>query len=406
MRIKSYFAGSVQEAIESARAELGSEAMLLHSKKTEWELRSLGAYEVVFGISAAGVTSYQGAGAAAEGHLVQNSPPTPVAEAADELVRSSEVVKELADLRKQIETVRRSVVRHGRPLAASGGGVEADGICARMLAADFSEELAGEIAEAVEARVGAGQPAAQSAGRLALAERYDAALAAELERRLRVDVGETRAPRHMLFAGPAGAGKTSSLIKLAIRYGLDARLPLQILSLDTLRVGGWEQLAAYARIAGLAFDVVHNPGLLGDALAEYSGKKLILIDSPGFSPAEMRDMPELPAGLDVHLVLPAILSPKVALRTVERFDSLRPAKLLFTHVDEMETPGAMLEVAMRSGLPVSFLGNGRQIPEDIREASKAELLAPILARERQQTMTRERQQPMTRERQQIAASAA
>jgi flagellar biosynthesis GTPase FlhF len=46
MRIKSYFAGSVQEAIESARAELGSEAMLLHSKKTEWELRSLGAYEV------------------------------------------------------------------------------------------------------------------------------------------------------------------------------------------------------------------------------------------------------------------------------------------------------------------------------------------------------------------------
>jgi len=396
----------VQEAIESARAELGSEAMLLHSKKTEWELRSLGAYEVVFGISAAGVTSYQGAGAAAEGHLVQNSPPTPVAEAADELVRSSEVVKELADLRKQIETVRRSVVRHGRPLAASGGGVEADGICARMLAADFSEELAGEIAEAVEARVGAGQPAAQSAGRLALAERYDAALAAELERRLRVDVGETRALRHMLFAGPAGAGKTSSLIKLAIRYGLDARLPLQILSLDTLRVGGWEQLAAYARIAGLAFDVVHNPGLLGDALAEYSGKKLILIDSPGFSPAEMRDMPELPAGLDVHLVLPAILSPKVALRTVERFDSLRPAKLLFTHVDEMETPGAMLEVAMRSGLPVSFLGNGRQIPEDIREASKAELLAPILARERQQTMTRERQQPMTRERQQIAASAA
>jgi len=54
MRIKSYFAGSVQEAIESARTELGSEAMLLHSKKTEWELRSLGAYEVVFGVAADG----------------------------------------------------------------------------------------------------------------------------------------------------------------------------------------------------------------------------------------------------------------------------------------------------------------------------------------------------------------
>jgi flagellar biosynthesis protein FlhF len=374
MRIKSYFAGSVQEAIESARAELGSEAMLLHSKKTEWELRSLGAYEVVFGVSAAPV-SYQ----ASESVV----PAAGIAEPADELVRSSEVVKELADLRKQIETVRRSVVRHGRAAPASGNSLQGEALCARLLAIDFSEELAGEIAEAVEARLAAGQ----AMGRLASAERYDAALAAELERRLHVDAplgGETRPPRHLLFAGPAGAGKTSSLIKLAIRYGLDARLPLQILSLDTLRVGGWEQLAAYARIAGLAFDVVHNAGLLGEALAEYSGKKLILIDSPGFSPAEARDMPELPSGLDVHLVLPATLDAKVALRAIERFNGFRPAKLLFTHVDEMETPGALLEVAMRSGLPVSFLASGRQIPEDIREASKAELLAPLLARERQQ----------------------
>lgn len=365
MRIKSYFAGSVQEAIESARAELGSEAMLLHSKKTEWELRSLGAYEVVFGVSAAPV-AYQ----AAE----PSGPASGVAEAPDELVRSSEVVKELADLRKQIETVRRSVVRHGRALPASGGSVETDGICGRLLAAGFSEELAGEIAEAVEERIGAGQSA----------ERYNAALGAELERRLRVGIGEAREPRHMLFAGPAGAGKTSSLIKLAIRYGFDARLPLQILSLDTLRVGGWEQLAAYARIAGLPFDVVHNPGLLADALAEYSGKKLILIDSPGFSPAELHDMPELPAGLEVHLVLPATVGAKVALSAIQRFESFRPAKLLFTHLDEMETPGALLEIAMRSELPVSFLACGRQVPEDIREASKTELLAPLMVRERQQ----------------------
>jgi flagellar biosynthesis protein FlhF len=386
MRIKSYFAGSVQEAIESARAELGSEAMLLHSKKTEWELRSLGAYEVVFGV-AAGVTSYAGASPVAESSAPASA--TVVvsgAEPVDELVRSSDVVKELADLRKQIETVRRSVVRHGRPLPASGGGVEADGICARLLAADFSEELAGEIAEAVEARVAS----PQHAGKMALAERYDTALSVELERRLRIEprlggeAEETREPRRVLFAGPAGAGKTSSLIKLAIRYGLRARLPLQILSLDTLRVGGWEQLAAYARIAGLAFDVVHNPGLLGEALAEYSGKKLILVDSPGFSPAELRDMPELPGGFEVHLVLPATLGAKVALRAVERFESFRPTKLLFTHVDEMETPGALLEVAMRSGLPISFLASGRQIPEDIQEASKAELLAPLMARERQQ----------------------
>src|ERR1700761_5569846 len=53
MRIKSYFTDSVQEAIEHARVELGAEAMLMNSKKTEPELRALGAYEVVFGVTSA-----------------------------------------------------------------------------------------------------------------------------------------------------------------------------------------------------------------------------------------------------------------------------------------------------------------------------------------------------------------
>jgi flagellar biosynthesis protein FlhF len=142
-------------------------------------------------------------------------------------------------------------------------------------------------------------------------------------------------------------------------------------------------LAAYARIAGLPFDVVHHPALLGKTLDEY-GKRLILIDSPGFSPAELDDMPELPRGIEVHLTLPATATARSAGRMIERFAVWSPAKLLFTHLDEMETPGALLETAMRSGLPVSFLAGGRQIPEDIREASKAELLAPLRARERQQ----------------------
>ena len=363
MRIKSYFANSVQEAIENARAELGSDAMLLNSKKTEWELRSLGSYEVVFGVSAEERT-----------HATSEETKPVAAGAAEDLVRSSEVVKELAGLRKEIETVRRSVARHGR--FPGGGGVETEEIRARLAAADFSDEFANEIAEAVERQM--------ISSRIAGAQRSDGALRHELERRLAVEArlgSERTETRAVAFVGPAGAGKTSSLIKLAIRYGLRGRQPLQILSLDTLRVGGWEQLAAYARIAGLAFDVVHNSGMLGEALEEYAGKKLILVDTPGFSPAECRDMRELPAGVEVQLVLPAVLGFRAAQRTLERFRPLRPAKLLFTHWDEVESPGAPLEVAMRSGLPVSFLGSGQQIPEDIREADKSELLAHFTARE-------------------------
>src|SRR5436305_14903400 len=51
MRLKSYFAESVQDAIDKARTELGPEAMLLNSKKIAPEQHHLGAYEVVFGIT-------------------------------------------------------------------------------------------------------------------------------------------------------------------------------------------------------------------------------------------------------------------------------------------------------------------------------------------------------------------
>jgi flagellar biosynthesis protein FlhF len=383
MRIKSYFADSVQEAIEKARLELGTEAMLMNSKKTELELRSLGAYEVIFGVAGE---------VAAKSVIVA---PLPAKEPAAEFMPSGELVRELADLRQQIETVRRSVNRNGRALPGAGAvsGPEVDEICTRLVSADFSEELAGEIAEAVERQLlSGGANAARLRRESAAPELIEAALRAELERRLAVSpslgTAGAKTPA-VLFAGPAGAGKTTSLIKLALRYGLRAGLPVQILSLDTLRVGGWEQLASYARITGLAFDVIHHLSGFSQALADGRNKKLILIDTPGFSPAEWRETPELAAWLaretavEVQLVLPAVLRPRVAQRALERFAAFRPAKLLFTHFDEVEAPGGALEVAMRSGLPVSYLADGQQIPEDIHEASQTRLLAGWLAAPRQ-----------------------
>ncbi len=48
MRLKSYFAGTVESAICLARQEMGEEAMLVSSRKTPPEAKHLGMYEVVF----------------------------------------------------------------------------------------------------------------------------------------------------------------------------------------------------------------------------------------------------------------------------------------------------------------------------------------------------------------------
>jgi flagellar biosynthesis protein FlhF len=372
MRIKSYFSDSVEEAMDKARRELGPEAMLMNSKKTEMELRSLGAYEVVFGVppEAARATELQS---------IATKSATANGSAHESRGSSNDLVRELAELRKQIETVKRSVDRRPATLAHSGPPLSADSneIAARLTGADLSEELAAELAAAIEVR------RARDGSGISL----EAALRAECEQRLRFAPGfgaSSATPRAVLFVGPAGSGKTTTLVKLALRYGLRGRLPLQLLSLDTLRIGGWEQLASYARIAGIPCQALHTPAALNQAFAEYGNKKMLLIDTPGFSAADEAQMRGLAGGLavhreavEVHLVLSAAVQPRVHFAAIERFAAFGPAKLLFTHLDEAESPGPLLETALRAGLPVSFLAKGQQVPEDIDEASLDRVLGSL-----------------------------
>lgn len=50
MRIKSYYAQTIPEAMERARVELGDDAMIIASNRTSGDTQRLGAYEVVFGV--------------------------------------------------------------------------------------------------------------------------------------------------------------------------------------------------------------------------------------------------------------------------------------------------------------------------------------------------------------------
>jgi len=388
VRIKSYFADSVQEAIEKARVELGPDAMLMNTKKTDFELRALGSVEVVFGVPGQ---------VASKSRLQTNSSknvpnqlfPALAAPADGAAAVSGEVAHELAELRRQIETVKRSMNRQQR----TGSSVQeapsrtVENICARLMASDLSEDLAQEIAEAVELQAFAWK---QSSSRVARdfemipSETLELALSAELDRRFQVapELGLPGAKQKIvMFVGPAGAGKTTSLIKLGLRCGLQARLPMHILSLDTLRVGGWEHLAAYARIAGLGFDPVHNLSSLDQMLLQHSNKRLILIDTPGFGPADADDLNSLAAWVqhsqmaDVQLVVPATVRTAVFKRITDRFSLLKPSKLLLTRADETESTGVLLDLAMRSGLPLSYVSNGQTIPEDIEQPAKASMLA-------------------------------
>jgi flagellar biosynthesis protein FlhF len=393
MKLKSFFASSVQAALGLAREELGADAILVNSRRAPQEAKHLGEYEVV---AAWSPTESRVSTATAE--RPRSATETQRARPALAGGPDQRLCGEVAQLRRQMERMRKAVWLSGlnRAKATRLDGARGE-VLPALLEADLEAALAHEVAACVEARM-AGDPLLDAeagaadgelapAGRLKGAPRLREHLRAELERRFSVDpsVGQPGAcPRVAALVGPAGAGKTLTLAKLAVLCGLERRRPVQLLSLDSYRIASAEPLRTYAGILGVGFQTLSTGLALEQALAGQKRKDLVLIDTPGFGPRDMDAAAEVAALLsahpqiEIHLVLPATMKPADLTCAVDRFEIFRPPKLLFTRVDETSTFGPAFSEAARTGTPISFLATGQQVPDDLEKAAKQRIIDLIL----------------------------
>lgn len=365
MRIKSYFASTVEAALSEARRELGPEAVLVESRHSAPESRKLGAYEVVCAVVSAGQPVPDSAG----------RPPGRVPLETEHLGHLSE---NLTAFFQRLEGLTRSLDKIESSALRIGASHQTNRMIDRLEAAEIDMRLFATILGQANQHV---DDSPEDSLRQAVAAQIpvDSTLGAAGAHRKIVAV-----------AGPPGAGKTSTLVKLAARYGVGARKPSLILSVDTQRVGASEPLRAYASILGAGFQAVETPTALAQALQEHHGKEWIWIDTPGLSRREIEEAGDLirvlssEPDIDTHLVLPASMRASEISRTVDQFLCVRPSKLLFTRVDETSVHGAILNESVRSGLPLSFLSDGPQIPEDLTEAS-ADAVAALILQQRHDT---------------------
>lgn len=198
---------------------------------------------------------------------------------------------------------------------------------------------------------------------------------------LRPSAGEGRV---VALVGPTGVGKTTTIAKLAANYRLRENKTVGLITVDTYRIAAVEQLRTYAEIIDLPMEVVSTPREMREAIARMKSLDLVLMDTAGRSPRDEVRIQELKAILaeanpaEVHLVLSAVGGARSLTTTAERFATVGTTAMIITKLDEATGLGNLLSVVRGCGLPISYVTDGQNVPDDIRVAKQRTLAQQIL----------------------------
>ena len=413
MKIKSYFAKSVDEAISKARVELGSDALLLNTRKIADTGTGASGYEVVMGVTGPAPASKPTAAAkpllALETSVSRLKPAQSTEVRPDQRPEAKpparpEASADMDKLRAQMDELQSLLVRSAKNAWAMQRSVpETADVYARLIAAEVDPLLSKDIADRMEAMMAtdaffmsAGNEPAGAQNRWKVLKsdpaRVEKFLRAELESRVvlwpRLGV-QGGSGIVAAVVGPAGSGKTTSLAKLAV--AASAQRPVRLVSLDQSRgalVHGAQQLLSSQATPAITFSKVDSLEQLPKLVADARKIECVLIDTPGFSTQDRAAAETLAAILaacgevDVHLVAPAFMKSRDLRKSIDSYRLFQPSKLLITRMDETETFGTVFSEAALAGLALSFLSCGPRIPGDIRAATSEDLLAMVRERPR------------------------
>ena len=204
---------------------------------------------------------------------------------------------------------------------------------------------------------------------------------------------EIKAPHKkiMMFIGPTGVGKTTTIAKLAARYAYkqSSRHKVGIITLDTYRIGAVEQLMTYAKMMKLPIETVVDPNDFEEALDVLRHNDYILIDTVGSSQHDREKIEKLSsflrvntfAEININLVLSAITKYEDLVDIYNNFSVLPIDTLIFTKLDETKTYGNIFSLLLDTKKPVSYFSIGQEVPDDLMEANTEYLLKGILEKE-------------------------
>jgi flagellar biosynthesis protein FlhF len=187
----------------------------------------------------------------------------------------------------------------------------------------------------------------------------------------------------LALIGPTGVGKSSSIIKLTVFEGQRLQRRVGWLNLDHRRIASGDPLALYATILGARYETASDLKEAKRAWDRLGDCDLILVDTPGITPRDEKAIRQLQRifdampGLRRALLLAAATNGADMTGWIKSYQRLEFSSLFFTKLDECCHFGPLINTALGSGYPLSYITLGQNMAGDL-EAAKAEVLTSLL----------------------------
>jgi flagellar biosynthesis protein FlhF len=375
MQTKTYLAPTKLEALLRIREEHGADAVIL-SERTVQRGKLFGKkpmVEIVVGVK----------GAESEPKAEPRPAPKAEPKGIDEYdltqTRLRKLEREMQEIRALVQTMHAYITNGVVPTPAEGeseppviaASLDEHPLLRPLMAAGVDQDVAQELLRRVP--------------RLPHNAAVDA-LRRTLTARIPIGGALPRESRHRQIAvlvGPTGVGKTTTIAKLAAIHALDYNRKVALLSLDTYRIGAIQQLRTYAELMNLPLLTATNADEVAEALEQFAGYDLVLIDTVGRGQRDEEHLQEmrqalLPAKGIVYLTLSATADSATLLDAAQRFSIFEPDAIVLTKLDEAARVGNCINLALRRAQPFAYFTTGQRVPEDITLADAHALACATL----------------------------
>jgi flagellar biosynthesis protein FlhF len=376
MQIKRFEAKDMTSALRLIKTELGSDAVILSARNIKKENKLLGLVKSVGVEVTAAVDTLDLAiktkSVAFSGAMNAYRQYGPSDNSGMRSLRRS------APKRTKSKNGGHKVLAGSKDNAGPAADSVARDLFAHLLSHDVNRDLAADIVAHLNQRFA--QVRIKSTGQVVaeIANRLDEKCLANTERPTR-----QTGTRIVSIVGPSGVGKTTTIAKLAARHAIEQHQGVGLISLDAVRIGAGAELKVYAQAMGLPLKMAATPAACMAAVSEFSQCDLILVDTPGLNPRDPNEVDALKRCLDAmgsvetHLALSALTKERDLDDTIRRLNTLAIEGFIFTKLDESCALGSLINLLWNQPLPLSYVTDGRQVPEAIKTGSVREILQKL-----------------------------